>query len=473
MIKTSTMKLLSSSLLLLAAAQLSAAPVTISGELKNAPKNAKVSVYYTNNGIEGESVSLAKTKLDDQGKFSVTFEWAKAGSASIKIGDQYTSMFLHPNDALTLKTDYNDFDVALKYSGVGGADNQYVADELNKNFSGYQRQIQNFKDATAYTKFIDSCQAVHRNFVNSRAKELSPELLADQNAKVNYGYVYARYLFRMTFDQKKNEIQYKELPASYFAFLDKVNLNDEKSASSEDYHDAIEQVFAEKFDRNHKYDSLKAALGEDKITRFKFNNRVQYLQGSIRDYELTSFMADVIRDGSSLKAADELMPEYKNLVRNPELVSIVDRIYNSKARLSPGQPAPELSLVDLNGKTTTLADLKGKYVLVDFWATWCGPCMRAMPKEEELMKAYAGRTDMAFLMVNVSDTEDRWKKYVSDKKPGGIHWFASGDNSSAVTKSYNFNGIPHWVLIDKDGKFLNSNVGGIEDVEREVNKLLN
>jgi peroxiredoxin len=115
-----------------------------------------------------------------------------------------------------------------------------------------------------------------------------------------------------------------------------------------------------------------------------------------------------------------------------------------------GKPAPEISLPGLDGKVINLSDLKGKIVLIDFWASWCGPCRRNNPN---LVKMYKKYHDKGFEIygISIDSNAANWKQaVVQDQLP----WIQVNDNKgwyapSAIT--YDVNAIPSSYLVDKDG----------------------
>ena len=115
---------------------------------------------------------------------------------------------------------------------------------------------------------------------------------------------------------------------------------------------------------------------------------------------------------------------------------------------------------DLDGKPVTLADFKGKVLLIDFWATWCGPCRAEMPN---VIKAYTKYHAKGFEVLGVTldraHDADKVKAFIKDK---GMPWrqcyYENGDNE--VAKAYNVEGIPHTVLVGGDGKVLRIGLRG-------------
>ncbi len=108
------------------------------------------------------------------------------------------------------------------------------------------------------------------------------------------------------------------------------------------------------------------------------------------------------------------------------------------------------------GGTTSLKDLKGKYVYVDVWATWCGPCKAEIPHLKALEEKYHDK-DIEFVSISVDeeDKHDAWKKMIQEKGMGGIQLFADKSWKSDFAKAYHINSIPRFILIDPKGNVVN------------------
>ncbi len=121
--------------------------------------------------------------------------------------------------------------------------------------------------------------------------------------------------------------------------------------------------------------------------------------------------------------------------------------------LKPGDAAYEFSYPDKNGKTVGMKDLRGKVVLVDVWATWCGPCKKEIPFLKTLEKEMEG-TDVQIVSISVDEDKDKekWQKMIKDENLGGMQLFASG--WSGLTQFYKIKGIPRFMVFDKKGKIV-------------------
>lgn len=112
-----------------------------------------------------------------------------------------------------------------------------------------------------------------------------------------------------------------------------------------------------------------------------------------------------------------------------------------------GEAAPPFSLQTLDGKTVTRDSLKGKVVLLDFWATWCGPCLKALPELKDLRQKNAGQP---LVIVSVSVDED--KKTVQDfASKNGMDWLQAWDGQMKAVSAFRVSSFPSYVILDSEG----------------------
>lgn len=144
------------------------------------------------------------------------------------------------------------------------------------------------------------------------------------------------------------------------------------------------------------------------------------------------------------------------------------------ARVQPGLPAPEISARDVNGHEVRLSMLKGKYVILDFWASWCVPCGQSFPHVKELYEKYHQKGLEVFCVADNDDSEDAWKKAI---EKDGVEMFIhvlrgrkndqrmqKPDYSGDISKAYAVHFLPTKYLIDNEGKI----VGKFGDVTLDI-----
>ncbi len=124
------------------------------------------------------------------------------------------------------------------------------------------------------------------------------------------------------------------------------------------------------------------------------------------------------------------------------------------------KPSPAFeNYENYNGGTTSLKDLKGKFVYIDVWATWCGPCKAEIPHLKTLEEKYHGK-NIEFVSISVDSEKDHdaWKKMIQDKGMGGTQLFANNSWKSDFAKAYRINSIPRFILIDPKGNVLDADM---------------
>jgi len=137
--------------------------------------------------------------------------------------------------------------------------------------------------------------------------------------------------------------------------------------------------------------------------------------------------------------------------------------------LSPGAEAPEIALPNPHGDTVLLSSLRGKYVLVDFWASWCKPCRKENPNLVEVYNKFKNQ-DFEIYQVSLDKTQEAWVSAIEKDK---LDWYHVSDLkfwNSVVVKAYGIEGIPTNFLLDPDGKIIARDIFGPE-LEMTMNRL--
>ena len=159
-----------------------------------------------------------------------------------------------------------------------------------------------------------------------------------------------------------------------------------------------------------------------------------------------------------------------------ELLQMKMEFKNKQAQLKLNNaPSPPFDYVNFSGGKTKLEDLRGKYVYIDVWATWCGPCRGEIPFLAKVEEKYKGK-NIAFVSISVDEDKDfdKWKKFVSDKQLGGIQLFADKNWNSEFITSFGINSIPRFILIDPKGIVLNADASRPSDpqLQEKLDSLL-
>ena len=137
------------------------------------------------------------------------------------------------------------------------------------------------------------------------------------------------------------------------------------------------------------------------------------------------------------------------------------------AELTLGKPAPDFTLKDIGGETVSLKDFRGKVVLLDFWATWCGPCIHELPELKALYEKHKDNPDFAFISISSDVNDETVAKFVANNEMPWIHI----RETEELQAKFNVNGIPHYTVIGKNGLIHDNNVFD-DDLDAVISSLL-
>ncbi len=148
----------------------------------------------------------------------------------------------------------------------------------------------------------------------------------------------------------------------------------------------------------------------------------------------------------------------------------------TKANKMVGKLSPDFDFENHKGGKTKLSDLKGKYVYIDLWATWCGPCRGEIPYLQKIEEKYHGKNiEFVSISVDALKDHDKWQKFVTDKQLGGIQLFSDNEWKTDFVTSYEVNGIPRFILIDPTGNVVSSDAArpSSPELQMQLDSILN
>nr|WP_321223156.1 TlpA disulfide reductase family protein [uncultured Psychroserpens sp.] len=413
----------------------------ISGKIENTKiKNAIIS----NDDFKTEIT------INDDGSFTDTLHIPENGFYKMSLGREYTTIHLGHEDNLAISLDASKFDETITYSGEGAVKNNYLAAKTLNNGKAtanavafYSLEEDLFKAKIAEIKstneaLLNDLNDADKLFISAEKQNL----VYDNYAMIN------NYVQRHSVYTKQEDFEVSEdfIPKE----LKEITFDDSQAYKNSSSYKrlAFDDVLTKLFDE----------LGDD-ITTVTPDNlkrvadiQIPALKNDVIDY-LSSFL--VSPGNENMEAIYNF---FKNNSTNEDTINSLTETFEKNKNLIKGKPSPQfVNYENHKGGELSLTDLKGKYVYVDVWATWCGPCIREIPSLKEVEKQFHNE-NIEFVSTSIDQAKDhdKWVSMVKDKDLGGVQLMADKDWSSKFVKDYAIQGIPRFILIDPNGNIVSA-----------------
>jgi len=407
----------------------------------------------------------AELAISENGTFSDTLSIKNDGYYSMRVGRESTPVYLIQGASVTVSLNITEFDESLKYTGDIASENNYLVAKylLSEKEMAFDKVY-----SLPETEFVEQAHKINSSYTNllKSTEGISEEFLIKESKELEYAHInnlenYQEYHGYFT---KNAEFVVSE---SYYDASKDFNFGDTTAyENSNAYKRLLESHYGRLANDLSSNEKLDIALAYLKTVDQSFTN------GDTKD----DLMFNYLRYGMKANTAlEEVFALYKNANQNTENLAKVTKNYNLLKNLTPGNVSPTFTYENHKGGETSLADLKGKIVYVDVWATWCGPCKREIPYLKEVEADYHGK-NVAFVSISIDKKKDydAWRAMVTDKELGGIQLFADKDWSSKFVTEYGIKGIPRFILIDGEGNIISSDAPrpSSADIRNTLDELL-
>lgn len=221
-------------------------------------------------------------------------------------------------------------------------------------------------------------------------------------------------------------------------------------------------------------DSLWMKTAEDQMSALD-NDKDERIRNIVRIYKDRPTVLYALKSLSwkkdfelMMSTLDHLISKYPWLKQAREQKeSILANMVQTK-KIENGNITPAFTYTGIDGKKYSPADFKGKYLVIDFWASWCGPCRQEIPNLKALYSKYHGK-GLEILGVSIDARPNDWKKALKEED---MPWAqVNAQDSKRVMDDYLFSGIPFMVIVDRDGKIVEKNIRG-EELNKKLKELM-
>lgn len=206
-------------------------------------------------------------------------------------------------------------------------------------------------------------------------------------------------------------------------------------------------------DQSKLRDSLKS---DEKVKLLMIKKQIT--NPYINDYFTAETMVMLIKKAAGVSEIEEVYKEFMERPRSAKSKADVLLVYHHLKETEKNAIAPDFSYLNGNGNSITLKGMKGKYVYIDLWATWCAPCIAELPDLKKVQQLFSGK-NINFVSISVDEIKNKqaWLNFLKGNDLSGIQLIADRAFDSDFVKKFGVTSIPRFILIGPDGKVIDNN----------------
>ena len=414
----------------------------------------QVNVRYMTSDTEEYTSNI----LDD-GTFAFGINVREPQYATLIYSREKKLIYLEPNDTLGININGGSYPKNVLFGERGGGNNNFLSEYLNENpkelnqfkkvqfrkeifwYSTLPKQDKDMRNTTPETfnqklqTKKDRAFAKMDLYRKNNANQLTPDFVNFMETEFMYDYAYNKLMFGHLYKGRY------DLQDSYFEFLDEIPLVG-GSIGNHLYRDYVLAVV------NYRYDKA-----EDKVDPYvkQYDFATNNLIGNTQAFVQSEMLYKAFLD----KQLDSVLGRYWAFIDNTDHLDYeakVNYAYQKATRYAEGSPAPDFTLKDIDENEVQLTQYGGKVVYLNFWASWCRPCMKKMTNLKPFITDME-KQGIVILNVSLDRNADDWQKTVRQMDFGGVHVMADGDIDSDIAQKYEVRILPQYYIVNKNGSF--------------------
>ena len=382
--------------------------------------------------------------IDSLGYFSARVKVEMDGYYFFKIGRPYATVRFKKGHNVHVDIDADDFYKSRSYSGELKIENNYsvAKSNLRSKFVGDPKDYFVVPLDEFLPKIEKTRDAVFELLEKSNLS-LEDKIIEKRIIEYDYLQSYNNYQKFYSYHKKVKA----NLPDGYYDPVINMDTDDDEIfRHSRAYRNLIVENFRHSSKRELALDSTLTIIDfvKNKISNIKsIDIREQFASMLIRQMK------------ESNPNLDDDYKRIMSLLLTDRMKEKLTQRHKTAKESTSGAQAVEFDYENFNGGRTTLKDLSGKFLYIDVWATWCGPCIKEMPALKELVEYYAGK-EIEFVSISIDHQSDykKWRKMVPEKNVGGIHLYDDEGLNSSFMKAFSVGLIPRFMMIDREGKII-------------------
>ncbi len=422
--------------------------VAIQGKIQGGYlKKASLTIVYDYISYQEEKIDLL---VDQNGLYHFSKELKDPVLAILQCGNKMLDLYLYPGDNIKVDFDANNFPNSVQFKGKSSALNTYLFEE-RKIFGVQLDLVSQHSERLSPKEFADFAKSLYKKRSQYFDKYKKKNEVSGQDdlfiqSNIRYGFASMMYNYEdiQRYIQRKDLI---DLPKDFYSPLSNIPRSVDGVLPNVHYVTFIQQFL----DKQIKMSS-NASLNKLEIAE-------QHFRGEVLAFIKAKELATMCQLGKAYEygpAIKDFLAQNRYKLYN----DVLRVVYNEQKPIQTGDMAPDFTLQDIAGQSVKLSDLRGKVVYIDFWASWCRPCIKSMTYSQRLIEKYDA-DEVEFLYVSMDENPQLWQNYVASQNLQGVHLNAKSGKGylSDIAKLYKVKQLPTFVIIGKDGKIAFNKTG--------------
>ncbi len=419
-----------------------------------------------------------KLSVLHSGEYYLNLEVDRPAKSFFNIGREHFNIFIFPGDTTHITATPGDGRLELTFQGKAEAINQYYLEK--KKTLGYTDVRYPFNEALSSWSTYDSLKANADSVVNrelaffkkyTSSIDLPNWFIDYEHAEIIYAG--AGYKTQMPNANLSQRYFTDSLPNDYYSFLDEVTVNNSTATLSSYYFWFLNDYFGKEisiletrqlsnFERLRTYQENALNLSKDALSGYTLHLYRKHLFSNLIQYYSDSLKIDSLAIAFEVEDYNELK-RLSNTRSNNEFQAL---------NINKGDTIPEFFLVDQRDSLVSIRTFQDQILYINFWATWCGPCITNIPNLNKLIEHYAQNPRIKFINICLDSEKHKWLVSIDNHQLLGENLYAEKNWNAKLRSYFNITGIPHYMIIGERNIMLENFSSSAPDVKDKLDAAL-
>lgn len=420
-----------------------------------------VNPTLANVGLLVDRTTACTTELDKHGRATLSLPGVEYAYAQLVYGGQMRPVFLQRGDGATARFDGQHFAESLTVEGRNRAANDYLRTTTLPEGPSYEVSWEEYTQGLG-----EQAEGIVRLLEARGLDSLCPDFARIERLRLRYAYAQPMLVYEMGHQMMTGDTAFR-VGTPLTDSVRRLIVAREELADVPEYRDFL------RFGIPLLLEKEGTAIGSsyDRTVATMRYIGEQFPAGRVKQSMLRSLALEYLQ-AEGIRNTEELQNLANTYLTDPQMLADYRAEIARHDLTAAGRPSPDFTATDRSGRSYSLSDFRGKYLYIDLWASWCGPCKQELPHLKRLAEHFAGR-DILFLGLSVDGERSDWEKALeAEEFPGVQLWL---NPSSSFAADYGVESIPRFILLDKEGHIVQADMlrPSSEGVEAYLEKLKN